>query len=63
MYHQCTGNYLCKKKKEQGVLEVMVWPPQSPELNIKEAVRDYTKRQNDFRQPRPTEDLCLFQDV
>ena len=35
-------NYL-QRQEEQGVLEEMVWPPQSPDLNIIESVRDYMK--------------------
>ncbi|MEQ2284609.1 hypothetical protein AMECASPLE_023400 [Ameca splendens] len=46
-------NYL-QCKKEQDLLEVMVWTPQSPHLNIMECVR----------KPTSTEDLWLvLQDV
>ncbi len=56
-------NYL-QRKEEEEVLEVMVWPPQSPDLNIIESVWDYMKRQKDSRQPTSTEDLWLvLQDV
>ena len=56
-------NYL-QRKEEQGVLEVMVWPPQSPDLNIIESVWDSMKRQKDLRQPTSTGDLWLvLQDV
>ncbi|KAK1804887.1 hypothetical protein P4O66_019256, partial [Electrophorus voltai] len=47
-YRQC--------KEEQDVLEVMVWPPQSPDLNIK-SVWDHMKRQKDLRKSTSTEDL------
>ena len=43
-----TANVIKKylqRKEEQEVLEVMVWPPQSPDLNIMESVWDYMKRQ------------------
>ena len=49
-------NYL-QRKEEQEVLEVMVWPPQSPDLNIMESVWDYMKRQKDLSQPTSTEHL------
>ncbi|XP_051789511.1 thiamin pyrophosphokinase 2 isoform X2 [Erpetoichthys calabaricus] len=56
-------NYL-QRKEEQEVLEVMVWPPQSPDLNIIKCVWDYMKRQKDVRKRTSTEDLWLvFQDV
>ena len=32
-------------QEEHGVLQQMVWPPQSPDLNIMESVWDYMKRQ------------------
>ena len=31
--------------KERGVLEVMVWPPQSPDHNIIDSVGDYMERE------------------
>ena len=56
-------NYL-QCKEEQEVLEVMAWPPQSPDLSIIESVWDNMKRQKDLRKPTSTEDLwLLLQDV
>ncbi|MBN3274473.1 TCB2 transposase, partial [Polyodon spathula] len=56
-------NYL-QRKEEQGVLEVMVWPPQSPDLNIIKSVWDYIKREKQLRLPKSTEELWLvLQDV
>ncbi|XP_063803823.1 fibrinogen-like protein 1 [Pseudophryne corroboree] len=49
-------NYL-QCKEEQRVLEVMIWPPQRPDLNIIKAVWVYTKRQKDSSKPTSTEDL------
>lgn len=46
-------NYLQRKDK-QGVLEVMVRPPQSPDLNIIWSVWNDKKRQKDLRQPTST---------
>ena len=56
-------NYL-QRKEEQEVLEVMAWPPQSPDLSIIECVLGNMKRQKDLRKPTSTEDLWLvLQDV
>ena len=56
-------NYL-QRKEEQEVLEVMAWPPQSPDLSIIQSVWDNMKRRKDLRKPRSTEDLWLvLQDV
>ena len=41
-------NYL-QQQEEQGVLQQMVWPPQSPDLNIIKSVWDYMKRQKQLR--------------
>ncbi|KAK1794182.1 hypothetical protein P4O66_011080 [Electrophorus voltai] len=49
-------NYLQRKEKQE-ILEVMVWPPQSPDLNIIQSVWDYMRRQKDLRKPTSTEDL------
>lgn len=60
---QVIKNYL-QCKEEQGVLEVMVWTPQSPALNIIKAVWDYMKRKKQLRLPKPTEGPWLvLQDV
>lgn len=48
-------------KEEQGVQEVMMWPPQNPDPIIR-SLWDYMKIQSDMR--RLTEDLCsVLQDV
>lgn len=50
--------------EEQGLLEVMVWPPHSPDLYNIESVWDYMKRQKYFRETASTEDLSLvFQNI
>ena len=46
-------------KEEQEVLEVMVRPPQSSDLNIMESVWDYIKRQKDLRKPISTSLLFM----
>ena len=38
----------------------MVWPPQSPDLNIIKSVWDYMKRQMQLRQCKFTEELWKF---
>ena len=56
-------NYL-QRKEDQEVLEVVAWPPQSPDLSIIESVWDNMKRQKDLRKPTSIEDLWLvLQDV
>lgn len=51
-------NYL----QREGVLEVTVWPPRSPDLNI-ESVWDYMKREKHLRLPKSTELWLVLQDV
>ena len=42
----------------------MVWPPQSPDLNIIKSVWDYMKREKYLRLPKSTDELWLvLQDV
>lgn len=43
--------------EEQNICETMVWPPQSPDLNIIENVWDYLDRAKHRRQPRTANDL------
>lgn len=49
--HNVIKNYL-QRKKEHEVLEVMVWPPQRPDLKIMECVWDYMKGQQDAKKPK-----------
>lgn len=55
--------YSWRKKKslqpqeEQGVIQQMVWPPQSPHLNIVVSVWDYMKRQKTHRELKSTKEL------
>ncbi|KAK3513978.1 hypothetical protein QTP70_000706 [Hemibagrus guttatus] len=48
-------NYL-QHREEEEALEVMVRPPQSPDLNIIQSVWDYMKRQRDLRQSTSIKD-------
>lgn len=41
----------------------MVWPSQSPDLNIIDSVWDYMKRPKDLRKPTSTDDLWLVLQV
>ena len=46
-----------KRKEDQGVLELMEWPPQSPDLNIIEAIWDHLDRKKFEKQPKSQEEL------
>lgn len=43
----------------QGVLEIMIWLLQSPNVNMISSVWDYVKRQKDSRQHSTINDLWL----
>lgn len=38
----------------------MIWPTQSPDLNMIKCVRDYTERQKDVRKPTSIEDNVFY---
>ena len=46
-----------RRKENQRQLQLMVWPPQSPDLNIIEAVWDYMDRKKLEKQPTTAEEL------
>ena len=49
-------SYLQRKTVDE-TLTVLDWPPQSPDLNIIEAVWDYLDRERNKKQPKSTEEL------
>ena len=50
------NDYL-QRKENQGQLQLMEWPPQSPDLNIIEAVWDYLDRKKLEKQPTTADEL------
>ena len=44
-------------KEEQGALQLMEWPPHSPDLNIIEQVWDHLDREKIQMQPKAGEEL------
>ena len=50
------NDYL-QRKENQGQLQLMEWPPQSPDLNIIEAVWNYLDRKKQENQPTTSEEL------
>ena len=46
-----------QRKENQGQLQLMEWPPQSPDLNIIEAVWNYLDRKKQENQPTTSEEL------
>ena len=46
-----------ERKTADKTLKVMDWPPQSPDLNIMEAVLDHLDRERNKGQPKSKEEL------
>lgn len=51
------GKSYLERKTADKTLTEMDWPPQSPDLNIIEAVGDHLDRERNKRQPKSKEEL------